>query len=57
MRVKVTGAPGYADFYGETSPGYHRIRVASDQPLRSVVMDDDGQAIVVASQYVEEVDA
>ena len=51
MRVKVTGAPGFEDFEGTTTPELHNWMGADGIP-RSVVKCD-GEWHVLFSHYVE----
>lgn len=53
IKVKVTGAPGFEDFEGWTTPDIHEL-THPDGDLRSVVTDSSG-TYVFKSQYVTEV--
>ena len=54
QRVKVTGAPGYADFEGYAVPGLHRYRINDNCPEVSVVMPDGitTEPHVIPSEFV-----
>lgn len=54
QKVRVTGAPGYADHTGTVVPGMHRYRINDSCPEVSVVVPD-GITIephVIRSEFV-----
>jgi len=52
MRVRVVGAPGYADFEGKVIPGLHRVSVAADIEPRTVLVDSEREIHVIPSEFV-----
>lgn len=53
--VKVTGAPGFEDFEGYTTPDLHNLTYG-DGEVRSLVKHPEGEFYVFKSQYVTEVE-
>lgn len=52
MKVKVTGAPGFEDFEGVTTPDLHKWAGVGGHEM-SVVKDEDGEWYVFLSKCVE----
>lgn len=54
QRVKVIGAPGYADFEGDAIPGLHRYRINDRSPAMSVILPDATPTVphVIPSEFV-----
>jgi hypothetical protein len=56
MRVRVEGAPGYADFEGTAVPGLHRYRINDNCPVMSVIIPDiTPEPHVIPSEFVSDV--
>lgn len=51
IKVKVTGAPGFEDFEGYTTPDLHNL-TCEDGQARSLVKSPDGDFYVFKSEYV-----
>ena len=58
QRVKVVGAPGYADHTGTAIPGLHRYRINDNCPEVSVVMPDGitTEPHVIRSEFVFDIE-
>jgi hypothetical protein len=57
MRVKVSGAPGYADFGGKIVPGLHRYSIGDGCPVVSVVIPDGStDAVVIPAEHITDVE-
>ena len=53
MRVKVTGAPGFEDFEGTTTPDLHEWPAPNGHKMSVVKSPEDNEWYVFKSQYVE----
>ena len=56
-KVKVSGAPGYADFQATVIPGLDRVRYCETGEYMSVVSTQEGELLAIPSRCVTPIDA